>query len=107
MSLFDWLFRRGRKIDPESLAPAPSAPTSDAPLRVAATPTSPPQAAPEANADPYAATEFLPVSRQEIIDAAKSTNLLATAFQFGRQSIIPPVSDPRTQLIDRALVTHG
>lgn len=33
--------------------------------------------------------------------------MLATAFQFGRQSIIPPSTDPRTQLIDRALVSHG
>jgi len=47
------------------------------------------------------------VSREEIVDAAKGGNLLSTAFQFGRQSIIPPVSDPRTQLIDRAMVTHG
>jgi retron-type reverse transcriptase len=47
------------------------------------------------------------VSRQELVDAAKGGNLLSTAFQFGRQSIIPPTSDPRTQLIDRAMVTHG
>jgi retron-type reverse transcriptase len=41
------------------------------------------------------------------VDAAKGGNLLSTAFQFGRQSLIPPTNDPRTQLIDRALVTHG
>jgi retron-type reverse transcriptase len=57
--------------------------------------------------DAYAATEFLPITRKEIVDAAKGGNLLSTAFQFGRQSIIPPVSDPRTQIIDRAMVTHG
>ncbi len=56
--------------------------------------------------DPYA-SEFLPVTRGEIIDAAKTGNLLATAGQFGRQNIIPPSNDPRTQLIDRALVTNG
>ena len=32
---------------------------------------------------------------------------MANAFQTGRSSIIPPADDPRTQLIDRALVTHG
>lgn len=58
-------------------------------------------------ADPYAATEFLPVLREEIVGAAKGGNLLSTAFQFGRQSIIPPVTDPRTKLIDRAMVTQG
>jgi len=27
MSLFDWLFRRGRKTEPDPVAPAPTAPT--------------------------------------------------------------------------------
>ncbi|MBN9119024.1 MAG: RNA-directed DNA polymerase [Planctomycetes bacterium] len=105
MGLFDWMFRRGRKSDPEPIAPSPVSPPppSEAPGRPA--PKAEPQ--PEATGDPYAATEFLPVSRQEIVDAAKGGNLLSTAFQFGRQSIIPPASDPRTQLIDRAMVTHG
>lgn len=106
MGLFDWMFRRGRKVDADPVAPTP---TEDASLRGAATPAPNPEPKPPTptSADPYAATEFLPVSRQEIVDAAKKGNLLATAFQFGRQSLIPPVSDPRTQLIDRALVTHG
>ncbi len=103
MGLFDWMFRRGRKVEPDPIGP----PVPGAPPRVAATPAPTSEPTPEANADPYAATEFLPVSRQEIVDAAKKGNLLSTAFQFGRQSLIPPVSDPRTKLIDRALVTHG
>ncbi len=111
MSLFDWLFRRGRKTDPEPVAPPPgvsppSAPVAAAPLREAAKPLER-APTPEATGDPYASTDFLPVSRQEIVDAAQGGNLLSTAFQFGRQSIIPPAGDPRTQLIDRALVTHG
>ena len=107
MGLFDWMFRRGRKVDADPVAPPPpadTAPVGATPNPVAPKPSEP---KPPTNADPYAATEFLPVSRQEIVDAAKKGNLLATAFQFGRQSLIPPVSDPRTQLIDRALVTHG
>jgi retron-type reverse transcriptase len=32
---------------------------------------------------------------------------MANAWQTGRSSIIPPANDPRTRLIDRALVTHG
>jgi hypothetical protein len=108
MSLFDWLFRRGRKSEPEPVAPPPM--VQPTPVKLGADPPRSPgnaSAKAEPPADPYAATEFLPVSREEIVDAAKGGNLLATAFQFGRQSIIPPASDPRTQLIDRAMVTHG
>jgi retron-type reverse transcriptase len=105
MSLFDWLFRRGRKFDFDSGAPpeqgASAAPSPPAPTPPAGAP------APEASGDRYAATEFLPITRQEIVDAAKSGDLLASRFQFGRQSLIPPTSDPRTLIIDRALVTHG
>jgi RNA-directed DNA polymerase len=118
MSLFDWLFRRGRKSEPEPVAPpaAPMAPLPGPPAgpepRAADAPRSPAGSAPGASPkqeskDPYAATEFLPVARAEIVEAAKGGNLLSTAFQFGRQSLIPPVSDPRTKLIDRAMVTHG
>jgi len=71
----------------------------------APTPT-PTRAEAAAVADPYS-SEFLPITRGEIVNAAAGGNLLSTAFQFGRQSIIPPVTDPRTQLIDRALVTNG
>src|SRR5947208_12385930 len=112
MSLFDWLFRRGRKVEPEPIAPAPSPPPieqgANAPRSPGSTPTSS-SATPtsEASGDAYAAGDFLPVTRQEIVEAAKGGNLLATAFQFGRQSLIPPAHDPRTKLIDRALVTHG
>src|SRR5437773_1343091 len=102
MSIFDWLFRRGRKPESEPLVPpptpapaAPAAPRSPAPTDPGVdTPVSPEPTA----ADPYG-TEFLPVTRAEIVDAAKGGNLLSTAFTFGRQSIIPPVTDPRTLLI--------
>jgi len=103
MSAFDWLFRRNRKTESEPLVPPPAPraeakPQAATPAPVAATPTS--------VADPYG-SDFLPITRAEIVDASKKGNLLSTAFQFGRPSIIPPVTDPRTQLIDRALVTNG
>ena len=98
MSLFDWLFRRGAKPDPEPVVPPPAA----------AAPASPGTPAPNANADPYAATDFLPITRQEIVDAAKQHGrLLGAAFPFGGQSAIPSANDPRTQIIDRAMVTSG
>jgi RNA-directed DNA polymerase len=49
---------------------------------------------------------FLPITREEIHAAARGTNLLANLW-FGRRDLIPPADDPRTKLIDRALVTHG
>jgi retron-type reverse transcriptase len=101
MSVFDWLFRRNRKGDSEPPAP-PAAPTPATPLAAAPAATAP------TPADQYAADDYLPITRQEIVDAAKQHGrLLATAFQFGRQSQIPPAGDPRTQIIDRALVTNG
>ncbi len=105
MSLFDWLFRRTRTRDSEPLV----SPTPPETLTVTSAPhadVSPQVAPPPPPADPYG-TEFLPITRAEIVEAAKGGNLLATAFQFGRPSIIPPTTDPRTQLIDRALVTNG
>lgn len=52
------------------------------------------------------AKDYLPVTREEIKSAARGGNLLANSW-FGRRDLIPPADDPRTKLIDRALVTHG
>ncbi|QJX00153.1 Retron-type RNA-directed DNA polymerase [Frigoriglobus tundricola] len=105
MSLFDWMFRRRRTSEPEPVQPpVPVEPPVPAVPPVTAAPET---TKTEPAGDPYASAEFLPVSRQEIVDAARGGNLLSTAFQFGRSSTIPPASDPRTQLIDRAMVTHG
>jgi retron-type reverse transcriptase len=115
MSLFDWLFRRGRKNDADPITPAAPPEGQGVPAPNPPEPPTPPKAgapaaaaAPAAGGDQYEAAEFLPITRQEIVDAAKKHGrLLATAFQFGRQNQIPPSSDPRTNIIDRALVTHG
>ncbi len=52
------------------------------------------------------AADFLPITREEIKDAAKGRRLLSNPW-FGRRDLIPPADDPRTQLIDRAMVTQG
>ena len=49
---------------------------------------------------------FLPITREEIKQAAKGQNLFANPW-FGRRDLIPPADDPRTKLIDRAMVTQG
>jgi retron-type reverse transcriptase len=49
---------------------------------------------------------FAPMSDEQIKAAAQGVNLF-TNFSFGLRSQIPPVTDPRTLLIDKALVAHG
>lgn len=50
---------------------------------------------------------FAPLSEEQVRAAAQGANLLSTAFTFGLRSQIPPVSDPRTLLIDKAMVAQG
>ncbi|MBX9626105.1 MAG: reverse transcriptase family protein [Gemmataceae bacterium] len=120
MSLYDWLFRRTPKPDPE---PTPEARGADAPR--SPSPPPPPQPAqqgvnaprspqppttpePQPVTDPYAASDFLPITRGELLKSAQADgNLMRNAWQTGRTSIIPDANDPRTKLIDRALVAHG
>jgi RNA-directed DNA polymerase len=52
------------------------------------------------------AEDYLPISRQEIKQAAAGRNLLANAW-FGRRDLIPPADDLRTQLVDRGMVTQS
>src|SRR5262245_16402227 len=52
------------------------------------------------------ASDYLPIPRAEIKVAARGRNLLGNPW-FGRRDLIPPADDPRTQLIDRAMVTQG
>lgn len=49
---------------------------------------------------------YQPITRQEIVEAGKGGNLLRNP-RFGRRDRIPPPDDPRTNLIDRAMVTQG
>lgn len=52
------------------------------------------------------ASAYLPITRNELFAAAKSVNLWASPF-FGRRDLIPPVSDERTKLVDRAMLSQG
>lgn len=52
------------------------------------------------------ANPYLPISRQEIKKAAKGMDRFGNPW-FGRRDLIPPADDPRTNLIDRAMVTQG
>src|SRR5205809_7527176 len=108
MSLFDWMMRRNQRpgaepiVPPASENPGVNTPGSPTP----APPSAPPPAPEPASADPYSASDFLPISRAEIVAAGQGGALLRNMW-FGRRDLIPPVDDPRTRIIDRALVTHG
>jgi RNA-directed DNA polymerase len=126
MNLFKRLLRYLTGDRPQGEEPAaavtisPSAPPDPAsPIKV--------PAVPDASVDPYFtaapaaivppsfkakatlgldARAYLPITREEIKKTAKGTNLFANAW-FGRRDLIPPATDPRTMLIDRAMVTQG
>ncbi len=89
-------------------------PAAKAPTRVEPSPPPMPEFEPEVplaskkigRTSGLDAADFLPITREEIKDAAKGRRLLSNPW-FGRRDLIPPADDPRTQLIDRAMVTQG
>jgi retron-type reverse transcriptase len=54
----------------------------------------------------FDASAFLPISRTELVQKAKGISLWGSPW-FGRRDLIPPAEDPRTNLIDRGMVTQG
>jgi retron-type reverse transcriptase len=104
------LFLRRQSVEP---APAPIVPpndwigggTRDAP----ATPrdTSRGNVAPQQATPTLSLSTFAPLTDAQLRAAASATDLRANLFTFGRSSIIPPVTDPRTLLIDKGMVAHG
>lgn len=115
MGLADWLagiFSGGRRPPAPALAP----PVLHAPSRQ---PTAPPageraQIAAAAAAGPATAGaaprmdlgRFAPISQAELEDRARRHSLRNDPW-LGRVDTIPPADDPRTNLIDRALVANG
>src|SRR4051794_26177449 len=53
------------------------------------------------------AAQFAPLSDAQVRAGAASAGNLFTNPFFGRRDLIPPADDPRTSLIDRAMVAHG
>ena len=49
---------------------------------------------------------FAPISQAELEERARNHNLMTDPW-LGRVETIPPADDPRTNLVDRALVTYG
>jgi RNA-directed DNA polymerase len=100
MGFFDWLkgLLGGGLPQPKKPAPAPPPPWK------VAVPAAAPQPAPP-KAD-YDARDFTLIADKEL-RAASATSEVRTSPWWGRTDTIPPGDDPRTKLIDRALVTRG
>ncbi len=90
--LVDRLFGRGKKPTP------PAAPGSPPPQPPRARRRGPVTLGLDAGA-------FRPISSGELHEEAKHIRLGGP--WFGRRDLIPPADDPRTKLIDRAMVTGG
>ncbi|HZV04030.1 MAG TPA: reverse transcriptase family protein [Gemmataceae bacterium] len=82
--------------------PPSSPPPSPPPISPVPPPAAPARRQATLNLD---AGEFLPISRDELKEAAKDVR--RGGAWFGRRDLIPPAEDLRTKLIDRAMVTQG
>lgn len=99
MGFFDWLrkfFSAGKAEQIPQQPPAAPQPASS--------PEPPPPAVPGRALD-LDAGAFLPITRDELKEAAKQVRF--GGAWFGRRDLIPPAEDLRTKLIDRAMVTQG
>jgi len=133
MNLFQRLLRRivGIPVPDEGVVETPRAPAPTAAQRAASANAapSPSPSVPDVASDPYFAPAsgtrapeptkrkgpkslglnadaYLPITREEIKQAAQGGNLFGNPW-FGRRDLIPPADDPRTKLIDRAMITQG
>lgn len=114
MGLFDWLkkFLFGGSPEPAQIfrparPPAVPFPSPDRRLATPARAASPPKpAAPRRPGASYDAADFLPISDKELREKSASRESWSSSW-WGRTDTIPPSEDPRTKLIDRALVTRG
>src|SRR5262245_53929524 len=111
MSHFDRLFEQ---LYPQGKAPAEEAAPEQAVLPTVGKgrkrkteevppPPLPPPPVPDP-AQPLDASHFLPIERDELARQAKK---VGRGIWWARRDRIPPVEDPRTALIDRALLTNG
>jgi RNA-directed DNA polymerase len=113
MSHFDRLFEQ---LYPEGKAPAEEAAPEQAALPTAGKsrkrkveeapppPPLPPPPVPDPS-QPLDASHFLPIEHSDFRQQARK--LRRSWEWFGQRDRIPPAADPRTSLVDRALVTNG
>ena len=95
----DGAARSSRRVRPDFLG-QPPAPRGQPVAKPARSPAKTAFAQLEAGA-------FAPLSDDEIRRRAKGAGRSLWNAWFGRRDLIPPANDPRTQLIDAAMVGHG
>lgn len=109
MAFWDFLAKLFR---PEAKPAAPVAQPSGSASRATASAVSQPAPAP-ASIPPAAQPggpqpgDFLPITRDELLKQGEEVRRNTGWMWFGRRDMIPPVSDPRTKLIDRGMLTEG
>lgn len=90
----------------------PQQPSRPAPLQPQSRPTPAPPPAPAPPLPPLTlaaldGNPFAPLTDAAVKREAQGAGNLFRNAWFGRRDLIPPVDDPRTLLIDRAMVAHG
>lgn len=100
MGFFDRLFKRIFRKEDER-------PTEEEPLEDLLVPANEetPTGDTSSTGSPLDAGQFLPITNKEM--KAEAKDIRGFDPWAGRRSVIPPASDPRTSLIDRAMITHG
>src|SRR5687768_18498563 len=119
MGLFDWLKRvfSGPSQAPPPVAderrwqaPQPAPPSAPRPVPQAAAPAPKPAAKPQRKSTTLNldAAQFAPLSHADVKKQATAAgSQLLWSPWFGRRDKIPPSTDARTNLIDRAMVGQG
>jgi retron-type reverse transcriptase len=95
--LLSWLF--GPRPTIGSINPAPDA-------LIESQPEEPAPSIKKGGVDGLDASDYLPIGREEMLEATRGRNLIGNPW-FGRRDLIPPADDPRTRLIDRGMVGAG
>jgi RNA-directed DNA polymerase len=96
MGFWDYLSRLMGKARPAKPPTPPPTPPPPSPAKQPVTETPALQA-----------SDFLPISRDELLKGGEDVRRAANWMWFGRRDLIPPASDPRTKLIDRGMLTQG
>jgi RNA-directed DNA polymerase len=111
MPFFDWLFQQtfGKPKPAPEPTPPPPPPGESAALTAGSPPPQPQQPQPPRRRDVLLgleAADLLPITETELKESLQELTR-KNAFRLGIRGSIPPGHDERTQLIGRALVTHG
>jgi retron-type reverse transcriptase len=100
MAFWDFL----TKLFRQRTEPVPLATPAPAPIPLA--PAATPQPAPAPPPGGPQPGDFLPINRDDLLRQGEEARRAGWMW-FGRRDMIPPVSDPRTKLIDRGMLTQG